>query len=146
MKNDTIVSCETAQWICAADATCSKALEYYHTYCQSMFLGKRCSFRCKNSIAILRKQEKAAKLDTCRCDGREEYDCPRIRANMAKLCFNKTIDVPQIIDVENNDVNQGNDLVKELSNDVDNSSVPASPLPSLLSIITLLATSGYFVC
>lgn len=104
VKNDTIVTCEVAQWICAADATCSKALEYYHKYCQSMFSGRKCSFRCKNSIAILRKQEKAAKLDTCRCNGREEYNCPQIRVNMAKLCFNETIEIDQVIDVESNNI------------------------------------------
>jgi len=105
VKSDTIVTCDTAQWICAADATCSKALEYYHAYCQSMFNGKRCSFRCKNSIAILKKQDKAAKLDSCRCSGKEEFDCPRIRTNMARLCFNQTIETPPpVVDIDSNDI------------------------------------------
>jgi len=34
-------------------------------------------------------QKKAAKLDTCLCDGREDtdFDCGSIRHNMAHLCF-----------------------------------------------------------
>lgn len=88
-RNETVVSCRVAQWICAADALCSKALEYYNEYCRSMFHGKKCSHRCQNSINILRRQEKAAKLNTCKCDGHEEYDCPRIQSNMARLCFHK---------------------------------------------------------
>jgi growth arrest-specific protein 1 len=88
-RNGTIVSCRTAQWICAADALCSTALDYYNRYCRAMFQGKKCTHRCNNSISILRRQEKAAKLNSCRCDGHEEYDCPRIHTNMARLCFHK---------------------------------------------------------
>jgi growth arrest-specific protein 1 len=86
-RNETVVSCRVAQWICAADALCSTALDYYHRYCRAMFHGKKCTHRCNNSISILRRQEKAAKLNSCHCDGHEEYDCPRIRTNMARLCF-----------------------------------------------------------
>jgi growth arrest-specific protein 1 len=94
-RNETIVSCRVAQWICAADALCSTALDYYHRYCRAMFHGKKCTHRCNNSISILRRQEKAAKLNSCHCDGREEYDCPRIRTNMARLCFHKEPSHPQ---------------------------------------------------
>jgi growth arrest-specific protein 1 len=86
-RNETVVSCRTAQWICAADALCSTALDYYNRYCRAMFLGKKCTHRCNNSISILRRQEKAAKLNSCVCDGQEEYDCAGIRTNMARLCF-----------------------------------------------------------
>ncbi|XP_075217513.1 growth arrest-specific protein 1-like [Lycorma delicatula] len=92
--NETVVSCVVAQGICAADTQCYTALEYYHRLCRSMFDGRKCSYRCKNSISILRRQQKAAKLDTCWCDGREDYDCPRIRTNMAKLCFHKEPETP----------------------------------------------------
>ncbi|XP_034237527.1 growth arrest-specific protein 1-like [Thrips palmi] len=88
-SNESAVSCRVAQLICGADALCSTALDYYHLHCRKMFLGHRCSKRCKNSISILRRQEKAAKLDSCWCDGREDYDCPAIRANMARLCFHQ---------------------------------------------------------
>lgn len=90
-RNETIVSCRVAQWICSADALCSTALDYYNRLCRSMFHGKKCTHRCLNSISILRRQEKAAKLKTCKCDGLEEYDCPQIQSNMARLCFHKKI-------------------------------------------------------
>lgn len=98
------MTCEVAQLICQADATCSKALEYYHTYCQSVFAGRRCSARCKNSIAILRKQKKSSKLDSCRCTGREDYDCVQIRMNTARLCFNQTLDKSEVLDIDSNEV------------------------------------------
>lgn len=90
-RNGSVVSCTAAQWICAADTLCSTALEYYHRNCKSMFNGKKCTHRCQNSINILRRQEKAAKLKTCKCSGHEDYDCPVIQANMARLCFHKKV-------------------------------------------------------
>lgn len=87
--NET-VSCRVSQLICAADPLCSTALEYYRRFCRSMFHGRKCSHRCLNSIDILRRQDKAAKLSTCKCDGFEEYDCPKVQTNMARLCFHKT--------------------------------------------------------
>ena len=47
----------------------------------------RCSQRCNNSISILQRQEKAAKLETCECDGTESFDCTGIKENMKRLCF-----------------------------------------------------------
>lgn len=87
--NEPVVSCRVAQWICEADTMCATALDYYNRFCKSMFHGKKCTLRCNNSISILRRQEKAAKLTTCKCDGKETYDCHAIRHNMAKLCFGK---------------------------------------------------------
>jgi growth arrest-specific protein 1 len=84
----TIVSCSTAQWICAADPLCSTALDYYNRFCGAMFSGKRCTKRCLNSINILKRQASASKLENCYCDGTEkEYDCPAVKRNMARLCF-----------------------------------------------------------
>jgi len=88
-SNETVVTCVVAQWICGADTLCSTALKFYHKFCRSMFLGKKCSRRCKNSIDILRKQEKAAKLDSCVCNGREDFDCLSIRRNMERMCFHR---------------------------------------------------------
>jgi len=87
--NRTRLSCRIATYICNADALCSKALDYYNGYCKSMFHGKKCTPRCRNSIAILTRQEKAAKLNTCICDGAEEYDCKAIHRNMNVLCYGK---------------------------------------------------------
>jgi hypothetical protein len=89
-REDTVVSCTEARWICSADAECGKALEYYHLYCRSMFRGRKCSQRCKNSLSILRRQEKAAKLRLCECEANEQIDsfqCSDIKQNMEELCF-----------------------------------------------------------
>lgn len=96
-KNETVVSCRVAQWICAADALCTTALDYYNRFCRLMFHGKKCTHRCMNSISILRRQDKAAKLNSCKCDGFEDYDCPQIQSNMAKLCFHKKDPIDPIL-------------------------------------------------
>lgn len=88
--NRTRVSCRIATWICNADAICYTALAYYNGYCKSMFHGKKCTHRCRNSINILRRQEKADKLNTCFCDGAEDYDCKSIHRNMNSLCYKKS--------------------------------------------------------
>ncbi|XP_053614608.1 growth arrest-specific protein 1-like [Plodia interpunctella] len=80
-------SCRLSQLICLADSQCSTALDFYHRLCWSMYEGRKCSRRCRNSITILRKQEKAAALTSCKCDGNEEYDCPKMQSNFARLCF-----------------------------------------------------------
>ena len=58
---------------------CSILLRVFHS----------CSPRCNNSISILQRQEKAAQLETCQCDGSEPFDCAVIKSNMARLCFHK---------------------------------------------------------
>lgn len=132
-RNETVVSCTVAQWICAADSSCSTALSYYNKYCRSMFHGKKCSRRCMNSISILRRQEKAAKLKTCKCDGREDYNCPLIQNNMAKLCFHKKI--PEaIIPIGDTETN----LIRELQPNISKAS---SPTPYLCLILILLITT-----
>jgi len=97
-----VVSCSVAQWICAADPLCSTALEYYRQLCKGMLHGKKCNRRCNNSIAILNRQEKAAKLKNCYCDGTEDYDCRRIKSNMDRLCFRKTKSRFGAEDIDNN--------------------------------------------
>ncbi|KAK7584303.1 hypothetical protein V9T40_005266 [Parthenolecanium corni] len=122
VKKDAIVTCDVAQLICQADATCAKALEYYNTYCRSVFDGRKCSLRCKNSIAILKKQKKSAKLDSCRCTGREDYNCVEIRMNTARLCFNQTLDKSQVLDTESNDIQPypASDNVNNVNDDIVN--------------------------
>jgi len=39
VHNQTVVSCELAQFICLADPVCTNALGYYHTYCKRMLQG-----------------------------------------------------------------------------------------------------------
>ncbi|KRT84872.1 hypothetical protein AMK59_1527 [Oryctes borbonicus] len=90
-KNETVVNCHVAQLICSADPACAMALEYYEHYCKSMFYGKKCTSRCRNSIYILRRLEKSAKLRNCYCAGRDSANCTRIQNNMAKLCYHKKV-------------------------------------------------------
>ena len=52
-----------------------------------MFRGKKCSERCKNSINILQRQKAAEKLQSCYCQGDEDFDCNGIKRNMEELCF-----------------------------------------------------------
>jgi growth arrest-specific protein 1 len=84
------LSCLDAEMVCEADAPCGEALRYYKDYCRKLFHGLKCSRHCRNSLLILRRQEKALPLTTCRCDGTESYDCPAIRANVDRLCFPPT--------------------------------------------------------
>lgn len=105
--NDTILPCTLAHMICQADASCTAALDFYYMYCKSMFQGKKCTHKCRNALEILRRQEKSMKLQSCMCDGKEEYDCPQIRANMAKLCFHKKVPEVGVGDVETNVIRDG---------------------------------------
>jgi hypothetical protein len=91
-RNDTVVSCATAQWICGADPQCATALEYYNNFCEAMFRGRHCTDRCHNSIRILQRQAAAAKLESCACSGEESFDCTAIKYNMQRLCFAKEKD------------------------------------------------------
>ncbi|KAK2718796.1 growth arrest-specific protein 1-like isoform X2 [Artemia franciscana] len=104
MRSTAAMSCNVATYLCLADAECQTALDFYNRYCRAMFDGRKCTGKCKNSINILRKQEKSENLWTCRCDGTEDYDCVEIRENMAGLCFKKkhsttTISVRDLIPV-----------------------------------------------
>ena len=97
-REDTVVSCTAATWICAADPLCSTAMDYYNRNCHKMFKGIKCSRRCKNSLDILLRQKAAAKLSTCYCDGTEDFECVNIRRNTDVLCFGKKD--PQLEDIE----------------------------------------------
>ena len=101
-REDTVVSCTAATWICAADPLCSTAMDYYNRNCHKMFKGIKCSRRCKNSLDILLRQKAAAKLSTCYCEGTEDFECVNIRRNTDVLCFGKND--PQLEDIEDNSV------------------------------------------
>ena len=91
---DSIVSCNTARWICMADPVCSTALDYYQLFCRDLVHGKGCSHRCNNSLSILNRQEKAAKLRTCYCDGSEEFPCEKLKYNTEKFCYGRQVQTP----------------------------------------------------
>ncbi|XP_015366852.1 PREDICTED: growth arrest-specific protein 1-like [Diuraphis noxia] len=86
-KNETVVPCELANWVCTVDPVCSAALGYFQTYCRRMMLGVACTERCLNSVEILRRQEKAAKMNRCRCTGKSAVDCLRQKERMVRLCY-----------------------------------------------------------
>ena len=98
-REETIVTCTAATWICAADPLCSTAMDYYNRNCQKMFKGIKCSKRCKNSLDILLRQKAAAKLSSCYCEGTEDFECVNIRRNTDVLCFGKKPDT-EILDNE----------------------------------------------
>lgn len=86
-KNETVVPCELANWVCTVDPVCSAALGYYQTYCRRMLLGVACTERCLNSVEILQRQEKASKMNRCRCTGKSAVDCLRQKERMVRLCY-----------------------------------------------------------
>ena len=85
----TPISCSLAELVCAADTSCLTALDYYQRHCVRLLRGDGCTARCNNSVAILYRQRKARKLRDCYCDGTEDYDCPTLRRNMRKKCFDQ---------------------------------------------------------
>lgn len=87
---DSLVSCTTGSYICMSDPGCKTALHYYNLNCQEMFKGTRCDMKCKNSLEILKKQQKSKKLQNCICDGSENFNCQEIKRNMKKLCLETT--------------------------------------------------------
>ena len=100
-RADTLVSCTAATWICGADSSCATALRYYHANCRRMFSGEKCGRRCKNSLDILLRQQAAAKLATCYCEGSEDFECVNIRRNTDVLCFGKKDPLLDTLDTDN---------------------------------------------
>ncbi|XP_046398916.1 growth arrest-specific protein 1-like [Ischnura elegans] len=88
-RPDAVLPCRVAQLVCSADPQCSTALGYYERLCRAAFSGRKCTPKCRNSATILRRQPKAAGLSSCRCDGREDYDCDLVRRNTERLCFRR---------------------------------------------------------
>ncbi len=84
---DSTLSCSLAQLICRADTPCLTALQFANTYCPRLVRGERCTAKCNNSLSILYRQPKAAKLRTCVCDGSEDYRCSELQANTDRLCY-----------------------------------------------------------
>ncbi|XP_054717518.1 uncharacterized protein LOC129226913 [Uloborus diversus] len=102
----TVVPCAVAEWICAADHLCSTALEYYYRLCRPMFQGRKCTFRCNNSLAILDRQPKAGKLRNCYCDGSEDFPCHAVKKNTQQLCYGRD----EWTDDSNNFINSKTDV------------------------------------
>jgi hypothetical protein len=127
------------RWICQSDAECSKALEYYNLFCKGMFRGNKCSDRCKNSLAILRRQRKAAKLRECECSVDEmlgDFFCRDIKRNMDELCRDEDeeelTDVADVTDV----VNTSESVTTEYDDNLNDIDVDESPPKSFGSRLT----------
>ncbi|XP_026461994.1 growth arrest-specific protein 1-like isoform X2 [Ctenocephalides felis] len=124
LGNATEVPCRLAAQICSADQQCYTALQYYQRLCGAMFAGRKCTARCRNSIAILRRQDNAARLAGCSCDGTEDFDCAGIQENMSRLCFHKhhkatsssTTQVPETTYSRNDENNEIQALTSSCSN------------------------------
>ena len=91
--NTTRVSCTLAQWTCEADTSCYAAFGFYVDNCQRLISGDKCTAKCNNSLNVLHQQFKAKKLQTCSCDGTEDYDCERVKAFTEELCYHRTYHV-----------------------------------------------------
>ena len=46
-----------------------------------------------NTINILKRQKNARKLETCYCEGNEDFACEAIKSNMQNLCFREDNDI-----------------------------------------------------
>lgn len=86
-RNETVVPCEMARWVCHLNPQCSMAYHFYESYCKRMLLGQTCSERCLNSWEILHRQDKAVMMNKCRCMGRSATECLRHKERMVRLCF-----------------------------------------------------------
>ena len=141
-----LVSCTEARWICSSDAECGKALEYYNLYCRSMFHGRKCTQRCKNSLNILRKQEKAKKLSQCQCKDNEyfeEFQCQNIRQNMENLCEDKVKEEVVEDDLEE-DIENETTVRNVISDEINEIDVDQS-IPKIKSLGQRIQTSAVII-
>ena len=93
-----------------------------------MFRGNQCSDRCKNSLAILRRQEKASKLRHCECKVDETLDdflCADIKRNMEELCADEEEVIDEGVAV---DVDITTDVTGDAIGDVDSATTETDDL------------------
>jgi hypothetical protein len=104
-----------------ADAECAKALEWHAVLCRAMFVGRECNERCRNSLAILRRQAKAAKLELCKCQPDEfieDFPCETIKSNVERLCADEP-DTAEGDGAVSTQVYDENDLQEDVDKDED---------------------------
>jgi len=127
-----------------------------------MFRGQQCSDRCKNSLAILRRQEKATKLRQCQCSQDEmlgDFYCTDIKRNMEELCRNDDEEV-DVVEVDNatdvNDVSEMNpeatvtsEYEESLNNEINVDEIPLKGKASLMSssiiLVSVIFLLNYFI-
>ncbi|KAH6926872.1 hypothetical protein HPB50_022641 [Hyalomma asiaticum] len=75
---------------CVADPVCSVAWDYYRRFCHEVLDGvaDNCSTRCRNSVRILMRMEKAHRLLDCACGGRvTRVTCGNELNRVRTTCF-----------------------------------------------------------
>ncbi|KAK8773545.1 hypothetical protein V5799_011921 [Amblyomma americanum] len=75
---------------CVSDPVCSVAWHYYQRFCHEVLDGaaENCSNRCRNSVRILVRMEKAHRLLDCACDGRVTgVTCTNELNRIRRNCF-----------------------------------------------------------
>ncbi|XP_065307088.1 uncharacterized protein [Dermacentor albipictus] len=75
---------------CVADPVCSVAWDYYRRFCHEVLDGvaDNCSTRCRNSVRILVRMEKAHRVLDCACDGRvTRVTCGNELNRIRTACF-----------------------------------------------------------
>ncbi|KAL1429808.1 hypothetical protein MTO96_015671 [Rhipicephalus appendiculatus] len=75
---------------CVEDPVCSVAWDYYRRFCHEVLdgLADNCSTRCRNSVRILMRMEKAHRLLDCACDGRvTRVTCGNELNRVRTACF-----------------------------------------------------------
>lgn len=96
LDNEEVISCSLARMLCEADTSCWTALSYYESHCSNLWDKHNtdtlhCSFKCNNSVSILFRQRRAAKLRSCLCDNTDplvnEDTCILMRYNTEAYCF-----------------------------------------------------------
>jgi len=101
LDNQEVISCSLARMLCEADTQCWTALQYFEDRCSNLWEqyspdALRCSDSCNNSLTILYRQTRAAKLSNCMCDNTDplidENMCIRMRYNTDYYCLKKQTD------------------------------------------------------
>ena len=82
-------SCRISELYCKADPTCVEAWNYYRYLCDKTFVGKECTKRCNDSLAILMRHRVGVNVRDCSCDQSDSsYDkCRTEQNNLQKLCY-----------------------------------------------------------
>lgn len=96
LDTEETISCSLARMLCEADTSCWTALSFYEENCSNLWNRHNtdslyCSSKCNNSVSILFRQRRAAKLRSCMCDNSDpvvdEDTCIKMRYNTETYCF-----------------------------------------------------------
>ena len=82
-------SCRVTELYCKADPSCVEAWNYFRYLCEQMFVGKECTKRCNDSLAILTRNRVGVNVRDCSCDQIDSsyQKCRSEQNNLQKLCY-----------------------------------------------------------